>query len=215
MIQALALASLVCFTASANADHHHHHPCHAPNMTGQMSVMSLKGEVKTHGTFTYDSTGKKLRFRSNESHPTNASLGLDLLLFFDEGVFYEIDAKNQSCEKKPLQSTDHPLDIPDNAKFCSSTTSGSASIEGEGLRVNMWSGAMHNVKGTYSMYVTMGCLPVATFYSTESTSFLFSTMEVENEIKEPDLLMVPAWCEHQPLEETTEGTVYSFFNEFV
>lgn len=136
-------------------------------------------------------------------------------MYFDEGVFYEIDAKNQSCEKKTLQSTDHPFDIPDDAKFCTTATSGSASIEGEGLKVNMWSGSMHNVKGTFSMYVTMGCLPVATFYSVESTSFLFSTMEVENEIKEPDLLMVPAFCEHQPLEETSEGTVNSFFNEFV
>ena len=26
-------------------------------------------------------------------------------------------------------------------------TSGSANIEGEGLKVNMWSGSMHNIKG--------------------------------------------------------------------
>ncbi|KAJ0004387.1 hypothetical protein NQD34_010601 [Periophthalmus magnuspinnatus] len=213
MFAALTLVFTVCLTATT-ADSHQH-PCHSPNMTGQMSVMSLKGEIKTHGAFTYDSTGKKLRFRSNESHPTNTSLGLDLLMFFDKGVFYEIDSKNQSCEKKSLHSVDHPLDIPDDAKFCTTVTTGSASIEGEGLKVNMWTGSMHNVKGTFNMFVTMGCLPVTTLYSTDSTSFLFSTMEVENEIKEPDLLMVPSFCEHQPLEETPEGTVNSFFNEFV
>ncbi|CAL1573693.1 unnamed protein product [Knipowitschia caucasica] len=201
-------------TTTIKADYHHR-PCHSPNMTGQMSVMSLKGEMKTHGIFTYDSTGKKLRFRTNDSHPTNSSLGLDLLMFFDKHVFYEIDSKNQSCEKKSLQSIDHPLDIPDDAKFCTSMTAGSASIEGEGLKVNMWTGSMHNIKGTFSMFVTMGCLPLTTLYSTDSASIFFSTIEVENEIKEPELLMVPSYCEHQPLEETPEGTLNSFFNEFM
>lgn len=46
--------------------------------------MNLKGEIKAVGAFTYDSMGKKLRFRSNESHPINTSLGLDLLMFFEE-----------------------------------------------------------------------------------------------------------------------------------
>lgn len=53
----------------------------------KQNQMSLKGDVKAYGAFTYDSLGKKLRFRSNESHPTNTSLGLDLLLFFDEVTF--------------------------------------------------------------------------------------------------------------------------------
>lgn len=52
----------------------------------EWNQMSLKGEVKAFGAFTYDSMGKKLRFRSNESHPTNTSLGLDLLMFFDEVI---------------------------------------------------------------------------------------------------------------------------------
>lgn len=44
----------------------------------------MKGEVKASGAFTYDSMGKRLRFRSNESHPLNSSMGLDLLMFFEE-----------------------------------------------------------------------------------------------------------------------------------
>lgn len=42
-----------------------------------------------------------------------------------------------------------------------------------------------------------------------------SLMEIENEIKDPDLLMVPSICLGQPLEETPEGTVNSFLNEFI
>lgn len=40
--------------------------------------------MRAFGAFTYDSMGKKLRFRSNESSPMNTSIGLDLLMFFDE-----------------------------------------------------------------------------------------------------------------------------------
>ncbi|XP_054481117.1 ependymin [Anoplopoma fimbria] len=214
MYAAIALVVFMCLTASTRADQHHQ-PCHAPNMTGFMSVLSLKGDVKAFGAFTYDSMGKKLRFRSNESHPTNTSMGLDLLMFFDEGIFYEIDSKNQSCEKKTLQCTQHPLDIPDDATFLGTVNTGSASIEGEGLKTNVWTGSMPDMKGHYSMSVTMGCLPVCTMYYHESTSFMVSITEVEVEIKDPDLLVVPACCLGQPLEETPEGTVHSFLNEFM
>lgn len=40
-------------------------------------------------------------------------------------------------------------------------------------------------------------------------------MEIENEIKDPDLLAVPSICLGQPLEETPEGTVNSFLSEFI
>nr|XP_033506429.1 ependymin-1-like [Epinephelus lanceolatus] len=214
MYAAVTLFVFMCLTATTHADHHHQ-PCHAPNMTGFMSVISLKGEMKAYGAFTYDSMGKKLRFRSNESHPTNTSLGLDLLMFFDDGVFYEIDSKNQSCEKKALQCTQHPLDIPDDATFVATVNCGSPSIEGEGLKANVWTGTMSDKKGHYSMSVTMGCLPVCTLYFQESSSFIISLTEVEIEIKDPDLLTVPTFCLGQPLEETPEGTVHSFLNEFM
>ncbi|CAK6953642.1 ependymin [Scomber scombrus] len=213
MYAAVTLFVFMCLTATTHAEHHQ--PCHAPNMTGHMSVMSLKGEMRAFGAFTYDSMGKKLRFKSNESSSINTSLGLDLLMFFEEGIFYEIDSKNQSCEKKSLQSTLEPLDIPDDAKFLASIHAGSSSIEGEGLKVNVWTGSMADMKGHYSMSVTMGCLPVSTFYFTESTSLLFSNTDVELEIKDPDLLLVPSFCLGLPVEETPEGTVHSFINEFM
>ncbi|KAM9348313.1 ependymin [Symphorus nematophorus] len=213
MYAAVTLFVFMCLTATTHADHHQ--PCHTPNMTGILSVVNLKGELTAYGAFTYDSTAKKLRFRSNESHPTNTSLGLDLLMFFDEGIFYEIDSKNQSCEKKALQCTLHPLDIPDDATLHSTVTAGSPSIEGEGLKINVWGGSTADAKARYSMSVTMGCLPVCTLYFLESNSFIFSSIDVELEIKDPDLLVVPSFCVGQPLEETPEGTVNSFLNEFM
>ncbi|XP_037604555.1 ependymin [Sebastes umbrosus] len=213
MYAAITLFVFMCLAATTHAEHHQ--PCHSPNMTGLMTVISLKSGVTSLGAFTYDSMGKKLRFRSNDSFPANTSLSLDLLMFFDEGIFYEIDSKNQSCEKKALQCTQHPLDIPDDAKFMAIVSSGNPSIEGEGLKVNVWTGPMTGMKGKYSMSVTMGCLPVCTFYFHDTSSFIVSLMDVELEIKDPDLLAVPSFCLGQPLEETPEGTVHSFLNEFM
>ncbi|MED6287342.1 hypothetical protein CHARACLAT_015415 [Characodon lateralis] len=213
MFATVALLAIMCLTITTHADHHQ--PCHTHNMTGLMSVMTLKGEMKAVGSFTYDSVGRKLRFQSNESQPSNTSLGLDLLMFFEEGIFYEIDSTNQSCEKKKLQMSLHPFDIPDDAKFDSTVTTGSSSIEGEGLKVNVWTGSLTHMEGFYSMSVTMGCLPVTTFYFTDTTSFLFRNMDVELEIKDPDLLVVPSLCHGTPLEDTPEGTVHSFLHEFM
>ncbi|KAE8287861.1 Ependymin-1 Ependymin I [Larimichthys crocea] len=213
MYAAVTLFLFMCLTATTHADHHQ--PCHSPNMTGTMSVMNLKGEAKGYGAFTYDSMGKKLRFISNESFATNSSVDVDLLMLFDEGLFYEIDSKNQSCEKKQLQCTLNPLDIPDDAKFHATVQPGNPSIEGEGLKVNMWTGSMPEVKGGYSMFVTMGCLPMTSFYFFESTSFVISNMDIELEIKDPDLLVVPSFCVGQALVETPEGTINSFLNEFM
>ena len=42
-----------------------------------------------------------------------------------------------------------------------------------------------------------------------------SLLDVENEIKDPDVLLVPSFCQGLPLEETPEGTVNSFLNEFM
>lgn len=136
----------------------------------ELNQLSVKGELKAYGAITYDSTANKLRFRSNESQPTNGSLGLDLLMFFNEvqftfppchiffsqpwnltmlwqGIFYEIDSKNESCEKKKLHCSMHPLDIPDGAKFHGLMNAGNPSINGEGLKINTWTGQMPDVKG--------------------------------------------------------------------
>lgn len=145
----------------------------------ELNQLSMKGELKAHGAITYDSTANKLRFRSNESQPTNGSMGLDLLMFFNEvqinflpwakqwphfpsppspdiwplclpfwqGIFYEIDNKNESCEKKKLHCSMHPLDIPDDSKFHGLVTFGNPSIYGEGLKIHIWTGSMPESKG--------------------------------------------------------------------
>uniref|UniRef100_A0A672JKH9 Ependymin-like 1 n=1 Tax=Salarias fasciatus TaxID=181472 RepID=A0A672JKH9_SALFA len=209
MYVAVTLFVLMCLTATTRADHHHH-PCRKNFLPHFFSVLGF-GETRAYGTFTYESTAKKLRFRSNESHPTNTSIGLDVLMFFEEGVFYEIDSKNQSCEKKALQCSMHPMDIPDDAKFYGALNVGNPSIEGEGLKVSVWIGGLLGKTGSYSTSVTVGCVPLSTMYFIDSSTAL----DIDNEIKDPDLLLVPSICQGLPLEETPEGTVHSFYHEFI
>ncbi|CAM9127205.1 unnamed protein product [Lampetra planeri] len=217
MCAAALLFVFMCLTAAARADHHQ--PCHSPNMTGFMSLTSFRGGVRALGDFTYDSMGRKLRFQSNDSlsisELVNKTLSLDLLMLFEEGIFYEIDSKNQSCEKKSLHSSLHPLDIPDDAKSHFPFNLGNPSIEGEGLKVSLWMGSVPEMKVSYSMCVTQGCLPFSTLYFSESDSLIVSIMNVENDIKDPDVLAVPSFCQGLPVEETPEGTVNSFINEFL
>ncbi|KAM9788205.1 ependymin [Neosynchiropus ocellatus] len=205
---------LACWTATTLADHHLH-PCHSPNMTGHMSVMNFKGEVKGIGSFTFDTTAKRLRFKTNDSIQFNSTHSMDLLMLLDEGIFYEIDSKNQSCEKKPLHVTVHPMDIPDDATFMTEMNLGSAVIEGEGMKVNLWGGVLPESKVAYTKTVTMGCLPVSSVYTYESGILIFTMMNIDMEIKDPEQLVVPSCCQAVALEETPEGTVHSFMNEFI
>ncbi|XP_061607729.1 ependymin isoform X2 [Phyllopteryx taeniolatus] len=213
MYTAVLLFVFMCWTATAHADHHQ--PCRSPNMTGYVSVMGQRAETRAAGPFTYDSTNKKLRLQSNSSQPWNVTLDLDLLVFFEEGILYKIDSKNQSCEKKSLQCTKNPFALPSDATFMSTMTSGSVSIEGEGLKFQIWTTPTPGFKGQNIMCLTMGCLPLSTIYVTESSVFIFSNMNVELEIKDPDLLVVPSFCQGLPAEETPEGTVYGFYDEFL
>lgn len=72
---------------------------------------------------------------------------LALCLRFWQGIFYEIDSKNESCEKKKLHCSMHPLDIPDDSKFHGLITFGNPSIYGEGLKIHIWTGPMAESKG--------------------------------------------------------------------
>lgn len=64
-----------------------------------------------------------------------------------QGILYEIDSKNKSCEKKTLHCTMHPLDVPDDATFMATANGGSPTIEGEGLKVTTWTGSTADMKG--------------------------------------------------------------------
>ncbi|XP_061818176.1 ependymin [Nerophis lumbriciformis] len=213
MSATLLLFVFMCWTASTHADHHQ--SCRSSNMTGVFSVVGLQNEIKALAPYTYDSTNKKLRFRTDASNPWNATMELDLLVLFEEGILYKIDSKNQSCVKKSLQSRLNPLAIPANAVFHGAMVFGSASIEGEGIKLNIWAIPTPDLKGNSYMSVSMGCIPFSLMHLTDNSMIIFSNINVELEVKDPDLLAVPSFCQGLPVEETPEGTVYGFMTEFL
>ncbi|XP_056141415.1 ependymin-1-like [Lampris incognitus] len=210
MHAATKLSIFMCLIATSFAEHHR--SCDSPNMTGILMVSDLR-QSNTVGAYTYDSVANKLRFTSFSTDTFNSSLNLDVLFFFDEGIFYEIDGKNQSCEKKSLQSSIHAMEIPSNAEFLSNMTIGSTTIEGEGIKISMWKGTVPGTKAQYMMGSSMGCLPLS-FTCISETILIFSNTGIEMEIKDPDRLVVPSFCEAEVVEDTPEGKVNSFFSLF-
>lgn len=201
----------ICLSVTALADHHQ--PCQTPNMTGELAVTNTNKGAYTVGDYVYDSGAKRLRFKVKESF--NSTVDLDVLLFFEEGVFYEIDSNTQSCKKKTMQPALNPLQLPSNAKFITKMQLGRASVQDEGINLNVWMATAPELKAPYFPSVTMGCLPVSTMYTSDSTTLLISNINVEVEIKDPDLLILPSFCEGATLEATPEGTVNSFFHFFL
>ncbi|CAL8281426.1 unnamed protein product [Arctogadus glacialis] len=198
------------------ADHHHHQACHSPNMTGTVAMSDLRNGAKVVAKFVYDPLARKLRMKTGPcpwpgSVTTNSSRSLDLLLLFDQGVFYEIDSKNQSCEKKALHSAVSSMEVPADARFSVKTTLGSETVAGEGLTLSMWKGTVPKTQGTYCTAVTEGCMPVSTTYTSNSSIIIVSHIQVETEIKDPEKLCVPSFCEGEEV-DTHDGSTHTFFN---
>ncbi|KAJ7995964.1 hypothetical protein DPEC_G00232160 [Dallia pectoralis] len=218
-MQAFAVAALsiwLCLGATALADSHGHQQCTSPNMTGVLTVMSLHGgELKATGHYSYDTTDKKLRFTESEMHLNKSEHLEDYLMLFDEGVFYDIDMKNQTCKKMSLHSKAHALDLPAGAVHQVELFLGSETNQDENIKVNVWMGSVSENKGQYSASTTVGdCLPLSVFYSTSTITLLFSNSQVVTEVKSPEALILPSFCEGLELEDASKDHHSDFFSLF-
>ncbi|KAL0994281.1 hypothetical protein UPYG_G00120180 [Umbra pygmaea] len=219
-MQTLVVATLsiwLCLGAQADSHHRPHNCCHSPNMTGVLTVMALTGaEIKATGHYSYDSLERKFRFTESEMHLNKSEHLEDYLMFFDEGVYYDIDMKNQTCKKLSLHSHAHALEIPTGARHQVELFLGSDTIQEENIKVNIWMGNLPEIKGQYSVSTTVReCLPLSTYYSSDSITLLFSNSEVVTEVKDPEWLSPPAFCDGVELEDTPEGhKPHDFFSLF-
>ncbi|XP_056449550.1 ependymin-like [Gadus chalcogrammus] len=209
-----AVVAALCLMGLSPSLADHHQACHSPNMTGTVAMSDLRNGAKVVAEFVYDPLARKLRMKTAPWPgfvTTNSSRNLDLLLLFDQGVFYEIDSKNQSCEKKVLHSAVSSMEVPPSASFSVKTTLGSETVAGEGLTLSMWKGTVPKTQGTYCTAVTEGCMPVSTTYTSNSSIIIVSHIQVETEIKDPEKLCVPSFCEGEEV-DTTDGSSHTFFN---
>lgn len=69
-----------------------------------------------------------------------------------QGVFYDIDMKNQSCKKMSLHSHAHALELPAGAAHQVELFLGSDTVQEENIKVNIWMGSVAETKGNYDMH---------------------------------------------------------------
>ncbi|KAG7223662.1 hypothetical protein INR49_015387 [Caranx melampygus] len=164
-ISVLSCLSLLLAAAVAQAPK----PCVSPLlMSGGLTVMGGDGIYMSTGTISYDAFGKRMRVRNFEIS-SNETFGVDMLMLFNQKVYYEIDWSKMSCKKKPLDATFVPLQVPSDAKLMGQVFMGSSSSWGMGVLVNTWYGDLPN-NGMYTtVFSEIGCIPMTyTSYTPES-----------------------------------------------
>ncbi|KAL4631408.1 ependymin-like [Arapaima gigas] len=187
------------------------HPCRSPPLLdGSLSVTPLTGEYFAFTKYTYDALGQRLRFREF-GYQHNQSFHMDILMLFRQGKLYNISYHDQTCEKRALNASFHPMEVPRGAKFQNQLILGSSSGPGQGLLVNTWTGEVPEVQGKYyATFTEFGCLPVSNFYYSERTgwvivSFFNNVLGIEN----PEDFFPPPFCDTE--EKETEDVVTDFF----
>uniref|UniRef100_A0A672LMG8 Ependymin-like n=1 Tax=Sinocyclocheilus grahami TaxID=75366 RepID=A0A672LMG8_SINGR len=111
-------------------------------------------------SYSYDAHAQQIRFR-NYMTVFNESISMDLLLLFQQGVMYEIDYSQLSCQKKVLESSFHPTRVPADAVFMGQVILGTMSVPGLGLLTNSWVGEIPEIQAQYMLTFTeFTCLPV-------------------------------------------------------
>ncbi|XP_076843816.1 ependymin-like [Brachyhypopomus gauderio] len=188
-------------------------PCPSPSMiSGTMTVRSSDGHTIATGEFNYDSTAKKLHFLE-KNDDSNKTSHIDVLLNFEEGVFYELDSKNESCKKQTLKSRRHPMELPADAAHDSEMYLGSLTVPEQGLRLRVWTGKLPDLHAQYTMLTTScGCLTVSCYYHSDKTNLIFSFLDVETHVDDAHVFVPPAYCADAVLEESSDD--HSFFDLF-
>ncbi|XP_066518221.1 ependymin-like [Hoplias malabaricus] len=187
-------------------------PCKSPpEVEGSFMVTTPSGEFFSLGKYFYDANGQRVRFESAGQYK-NDSFKSDVLLLYKEHVMYEINSENETCVKKELKATFHPIEIPEKATHLGQVTLGSLSEPGEGLLVNTWTGEIPKTQGKYFLTFTdSGCLPVSTNYHTQKTGWI--TTSIFNNIvgiKDPRPLTPPSFCTNATM-EMANADFFSFF----
>ncbi|XP_029024933.1 ependymin [Betta splendens] len=193
------------------------HPCRSPPLlTGRFSVSTSSGNLTVYGKYIYDALGERIRFRECGSHD-NKTFHLDVLLLYRQKVMYNINYKNHTCTKMPLNAHFHPLAVPRKASLLGQVVLGTSSRRGQGLLVNTWVGKIQTKNRTakYMSTVTeFGCIPVTTLFHADKgwvvTSFFDNVIGISN----PNLLNPPHFCKDAQLEEDNEEDPETFFSLF-
>ncbi|KAM3624278.1 uncharacterized protein V6R79_021418 [Siganus canaliculatus] len=145
-------------------------PCVSPElMTGGFTVMSGEGLYTDVGKISYDALGQRARTRSYGMSGNHTVV--DQLILVKEKVYYDIDWSNFSCQKRPLDVTFNPMQVPADAKLMGQVFMGSSSGWGMGVLINNWYGFLPG-NGMYQLVFTeIGCIPMTVSVYTPVTGW--------------------------------------------
>ncbi|XP_063058781.1 ependymin [Engraulis encrasicolus] len=191
----------------------HHQPCRGPDqMHGTLFVTASKGAPTSVGEFHYDAKAKKLHFKDDEKH-VNKTDHLEFLILFDEGIFYDFDSHNLSCHKRTLGNNYHILEIPANSTHVTEGYLGHEFVGDQGVRMRKWRKRIPELNGVLTVATTScGCLTLTGSLFTEADDvLLFTFLDVETELRNPQVFVPPTYCERAALEDETD-TFFGLFH---
>ncbi|XP_051971021.1 ependymin-like [Xyrauchen texanus] len=197
-MKCLILLFISCTLISAQPQ-----PCTSPGQyVGSMSLTAADGIITSAATYSYDSHDEKLRFR-NYMTILGETVYTDLLMHFKEGVMYEIDYSSFSCEKKVLESSFHPMQVPPDAVFMGQVVLGTTSVPGLGLLTNSWVGGIPELQAEYMLTFTeFTCLPVSAMVYMPNTGWITISF-YNHQLGDPNPkdFTPPFFCQTAVLEE--------------
>ncbi|XP_034020148.1 ependymin-like isoform X2 [Thalassophryne amazonica] len=171
------------------------HPCRTPPlMTGDFTVSTQNEKLQEFAKYIYDGLGQRIRLLQMGTYD-NKTFTYDVLLLFKQGVMFEIDDKAQTCQKKPLQGSFVPWQIPQNASFVAQSVLGTSSQPGAGLLINSWYGTDSPPVKYFSTVTEYACVPVSSAIHIDKFGWILITF-FNNVIgiTDPQKLNPPAFC---------------------
>uniref|UniRef100_A0A667ZQE3 Ependymin n=1 Tax=Myripristis murdjan TaxID=586833 RepID=A0A667ZQE3_9TELE len=178
-----------------------------------LSLLSLSlpqvgadGAIMSTGRIKYDAFGQRVLVR-NLVTAGNHTFSVEHLMLFKQNVYYEMDWSRFSCQKKKLDPSFIPMQVPADANHMGQVVIGSLSSWGMGVTVNTWYGALppNGKRGrTYSSVSLMGFF---TPHQTNGTS-RFSTYNWVLGTTDPMDFLPPFFCGKSQLEETEKADTF-------
>uniref|UniRef100_A0A667Z4A9 Ependymin-like 1 n=1 Tax=Myripristis murdjan TaxID=586833 RepID=A0A667Z4A9_9TELE len=123
-----------------------------PLLSGGFSYVSIVLRIK------YDAFGQRVLVR-NLVTAGNHTFSVEHLMLFKQNVYYEMDWSRFSCQKKKLDPSFIPMQVPADANHMGQVVIGSLSSWGMGVTVNTWYGALPPNGMYMHVFTDAGCFP--------------------------------------------------------
>uniref|UniRef100_A0A667Z8Y2 Ependymin n=1 Tax=Myripristis murdjan TaxID=586833 RepID=A0A667Z8Y2_9TELE len=180
-----------------------------------LSLLSLSlpqvgadGAIMSTGRIKYDAFGQRVLVR-NLVTAGNHTFSVEHLMLFKQNVYYEMDWSRFSCQKKKLDPSFIPMQVPADANHMGQVVIGSLSSWGMGVTVNTWYGALPPNGMYMHVFTDAGCFPATLLaFTPESGWTAVSTYNWVLGTTDPMDFLPPFFCGKSQLEETEKADTF-------